>query len=143
MKSLISASLYAACRENNIPRTIDEIAQVGNVERKIISRDLRTLIQKLGLNLNQYDISSFVSRLSNNLNLKEKTKRDAFDILSQCEKKQIIAGKHPVAQAAAALYISCMINGEKISQKKFSVEAGISDVTIRNRVFLIRKTLDL
>ena len=143
MKSLISASLYAACRENNIPRTIDEIAQVGNVERKIISRDLRTLIQKLGLNLNQYDIASFVSRLSNNLNLKEKTKRDAFDILSQCEKKQIIAGKHPVAQAAASLYISCMINGEKISQKKFSVEAGISDVTIRNRVFLIRKTLDL
>ena len=143
MKSLISASLYAACRENNIPRTIDEIAQVGNVERKIISRDLRTLIQKLDLNLNQYNIAAFITKLSNNLNLKETTKRNAFDILSQCEKKQITAGKHPVAQAAASLYISCIINGEKISQKKFSVEAGISDVTIRNRVFLIRKTLDL
>ena len=143
MKSLISASLYAACRENNIPRTIDEIAQVGNVERKIISRDLRTLIQKLDLNLNQYNIAAFITKLSNNLNLKETTKRNAFDILSQCEKKQITAGKHPVAQAAASLYISCIINGEKISQKKFSVEAGISDVTIRNRVFLIRKTLEL
>ena len=143
MKSLISASLYAACRENNIPRTIDEIAQVGNVERKIISRDLRTLIQKLELNLNQYNIAAFITKLSNNLDLKETTKRNAFDILSQCERKQITAGKHPVAQAAASLYISCIINGEKISQKKFSVEAGISDVTIRNRVFLIRKTLEL
>ena len=143
MKSLISASLYAACRENNIPRTIDEIAQVGNVERKIISRDLRTLIKKLDLNLNQYNIAAFITKISNNLNLKETTKRNAFDILSQCERKQITAGKHPVAQAAASLYISCIINGEKISQKKFSVEAGISDVTIRNRVFLIRKTLDL
>ena len=143
MTSLISASLYAACRENNIPRTLDDIADAGNVERKIISRDLRTLIKKLGLNLNQYDTAAFISKLSNNLNLKEITKRDALEILSKCEEKQITAGKHPVAQAAASLYISCIINGEKISQKKFSIESGISDVTIRNRVGLIKKTLEL
>ena len=141
--SLVSASLYAACRENNIPRTLDDIAKAGNVERKILSRDLRTIIKKLGLNLNQYDITSFISKISNNMNLKEKTKRDAFDILQLCEKKQIISGKHPVAQAAASLYISCLINGEKISQRKFSIESGISDVTIRNRVTLIRKIMNL
>ena len=141
--SLVSASLYAACRENNVPRTLDDIAKAGNVERKILSRDLRTIIKKLQLNLNQYDITSFISKISNNMNLKEKTKRDAFEILQRCEKKQIIAGKHPVAQAAASLYISCLINGEKISQKKFSIESGISDVTIRNRVTLIRKIMNL
>jgi transcription initiation factor TFIIB len=143
MASLISASLYAACRENNIPRTLDDIAAAGNVERRILSRDLRTLIKKLGLNLKQYDTSSFISKISNNMNLKEKTKRDAFEILKRCEKELITAGKHPVAQAAASLYISCIMNGEKISQKKFSVESGVSDVTIRNRAILIKKTLKL
>ncbi len=143
MASLISASLYAACRENNIPRTLDDIADAGNVERRILSRDLRTIIKKLGLNLNQYDTASFISKISNNMNLKEKTKRDAFEILERCEKEQITAGKYPVAQAVASLYISCIINGEKISQKKFSVESGISDVTIRNRAILIKKTLKL
>jgi len=143
MASLISASLYAACRENNIPRTLDDIAAAGNVERRILSRDLRTLIKKLGLNLKQYDTSSFISKISNNMNLKEKTKRDAFEILKRCEKELITAGKHPVAQAAASLYISCIMNGEKISQKKFSVESGVSDVTIRNRTILIKKTLKL
>jgi len=143
MASLISASLYAACRENNIPRTLDDIAAAGNVERRILSRDLRTIIKKLGLNLKQYDTASFISKISNNMNLKEKTKRDAFEILKRCEKEQITAGKHPVAQAAASLYISCIMNGEKISQKKFSVESGVSDVTIRNRVVLIKKTLKL
>lgn len=143
MASLISASLYAACRENNIPRTLDDIAEAGNVERRILSRDLRTIIKKLGLNLNQYDTASFISKISNNMNLKEKTKRDAFEILERCEKEQITAGKHPVAQAAASLYISCIINGEKISQKRFSVESGVSDVTIRNRAMLIKKTLKL
>jgi len=141
--SLIAASLYAACRENNIPRTLDDIAEAGNVERRVLSRDLRTIIKKLELNLNQYDTSSFISKISNNMNLREKTKRDAFKILSLCEKKQITAGKHPVAQAAASLYISCIMNGEKISQKKFAAESGISDVTIRNRVVLIKKTLKL
>ncbi len=143
MASLISAALYAACRENNIPRTLDDIANAGNVERRILSRDLRTIIRRLGLNLNQYDIASFISKISNNMNLKEKTKRDAVEILKRCEKELITAGKHPVAQAAASLYISCIMNGEKMSQKKFSVESGVSDVTIRNRVILIKKTLKL
>lgn len=143
MASLVSASLYAACRENNIPRTLDDVAEAGNVERRILSRDLRTIIKKLELNLNQYDTSSFISKISNNMNLKEKTKRDAFDILKRCEKEDITAGKHPVAQAAASLYLACIMNGEKISQKKFSVESGVSDVTIRNRAVLIKKTLKL
>lgn len=143
MASLVSASLYAACRENNIPRTLDDVANAGNVERIILSRDLRTIIRKLGLNLNQYDTTSFISKISNNMNLKEKIKRDAFKILKRCENEDITAGKHPVAQAAASLYISCIMNGEKISQKKFSVESGVSDVTIRNRAVLIKKTLKL
>ncbi|MFB5629255.1 MAG: transcription initiation factor IIB family protein [Nitrosarchaeum sp.] len=143
MASLVSASLYAACRENNIPRTLDDIASAGNIERRILSRDLRTIIKKLDLDLNQYDISSFISKISNNMNLKEKTKRDAFNILKRCEDEKITAGKHPVAQAAASLYIACVINGEKISQKKFAMESGVSDVTIRNRVVLIKKTLKI
>ncbi|MGD2107554.1 MAG: transcription initiation factor TFIIIB [Nitrosopumilaceae archaeon] len=143
MASLISASLYAACRQNNIPRTLDDIAEVGNVERRILSRDLRTIIKKLGLSLNQYDTTSFIAKISNNMNLSEKTKRDAFDILKKCEDKKITAGKHPVAQAAASLYIASILNGEKISQKKFSNESGVSDVTIRNRATLIKKTLKI
>jgi len=143
MASLISASLYASCRQNNIPRTLDDIAAAGNVERRILSRDLRTIIRKLGLNLNQYDTASFIVKISNNMNLREKTKRDAFDILKRCEDEKITAGKHPVAQAAASLYIACIVNGEKVSQKKFSIESGVSDVTIRNRATLIKKTLKL
>ncbi|MHA7646331.1 transcription initiation factor IIB [Nitrosopumilus sp. S4] len=143
MASLVSASLYAACRENNIPRTLDDIASAGNIERGILSRDLRTIIKKLGLSLNQYDTTSFISKISNNMNLDEKIKRDAYDILIRCEKEQITAGKHPVAQAAASLYIACILNGKNISQKKFAVESGVSDVTIRNRAVMIKKTLKL
>ena len=114
-----------------------------NVERSVLSRDFRTIVKKLGLTIGQYDTTSFISKISNNLNLSEKTKRDAFNILKKCEIERITAGKHPVAQAAASLYLACMINGEKISQRKFAIESGISDVTIRNRSALIKKTLKI
>jgi transcription initiation factor TFIIB len=143
MSSLVAAALYAACRETNTPRTLDDIAKAGNIERRILSRDLRTLIQKFDLRLEQYDTASFIVKISNNLNLKEKTKRDAVVIFKRSEEEKITSGKHPVALAAASLYLSCIINGEKISQKKFATTAGVSDVTIRTRSALIKKTLGL
>ena len=143
MASLISASLYAACRESGIPRTLDDIAKAGNIERRILSRDIRTLIRKLDLKLNQYDITAFISKISNNLNLKEKTKRNAYEILKKSEDHGITSGKHPVAQAAASLYLACILNGERVSQRKFSANSGVCDVTIRNRAQLIKKTLKL
>lgn len=143
MSSLVAAALYAACRETNTPRTLDDIAEAGNIERRILSRDLRTLIQKFDLKLDQYNTASFIVKISNNLNLKEKTKRDAFAILKRSEGENITSGKHPVALAAASLYLACIINGEKLSQKKFATAAGVSDVTIRTRATLIKKTLGL
>lgn len=143
MSSLIAAALYAACRENNIPRTLDDIGIAGNVERRVLSRDLRTMIRKLGLELGQYDTASFITKISNNLGLNEKTKRDAFDILKRCEENRITAGKHPVAQATASLYVACILNGVSISQKRLVEESGISGVTIRNRAALIKQTLKM
>ncbi len=143
MASLVSATLYAACRETNTPRTLDDISKVGNVERRTLSRDFRTLIKKFDLKLDQYDTASFIVKISNNLNLREKTKRDALSIFKQSEDKKITSGKHPVALAAASLYLSCIINGEKISQKRFGAAAGVSDVTIRTRAALIKKTLGI
>jgi len=143
MASLVAAALYAACRETNTPRTLDDIAEAGNIERRALSRDLRTLIQKFDLKLEQYNTASFIVKISNNLNLKEKTKRDALSILKRSQGEKITSGKHPVAVAAASLYLACIINGEKLSQKKFANVAGVSDVTIRTRANLIKKTLGL
>jgi transcription initiation factor TFIIB len=143
IRSLIAASLYAACRETNTPRTLDDIANAANVEKKLLSRDLRTIIKELDLHLKQYDNTGFITRLSNDLGIKEKTKRDAFEILEKSQEKRIADGKNPVAQAAACLYLSCLINNEKLSQRRFSEMSGISSVTIRCRIAAMRKALNL
>lgn len=140
---LISAALYAACRETNTPRTLDDISDAGNVSRKSLSRTYRTLVRRLDLNLNQYDTAGFVTRIANILEVKEKTKRDALDILQKSQEKEISAGKNPVAQAAASLYLASLLNGETLSQTAFSKASGVSSVTIRNRVTSIKEILKL
>ena len=47
MESVIAACIYAACRSYNIPRTLDEIAEASDVERKEIGRTYRFIVRKL------------------------------------------------------------------------------------------------
>ena len=75
VNSLMGAALYVSCRQTSTPRSLTDIAKVGNMTKKSLQKAVRTLIQKLDLDMPQYDSSSFVTRLSNNLSFDEKTKR--------------------------------------------------------------------
>ena len=141
--SLLTAALYIACRESDTPRTLDELVAMSNIEKKALFRDLSVILKRLDITLEQYDTSSFVVKLSNNMKLSEKTKRMALEILRRSKKKKITAGKHPVAMAAASVYISTLLNNENITQSSLSRNAGVSDVTIRSSVNLIRNALNI
>jgi len=84
-----------------------------------------------------------ISRISSIANLSEKTKRKAIDILDQATKIELSAGKDPMGLAAAALYLSCVINGENRTQKDIAVAAGVTEVTIRNRYKGLKEALEL
>ena len=140
---IISASLYAACRETNAPRTLQDIASAGNITVKDLSRHYRVLFNTLGLHLKSYNSSDFVSRIASTVGLSEKTKRKALDILFKAKEKGINDGKNPISLASAALYLSCMINEEKATQKNIANASGISSVTIRNVAKIIRKSLKM
>jgi transcription initiation factor TFIIB len=45
--------------------------------------------------------------------------------------------------AAAALYIACLQNNEKKTQKDIAEAAGVTEVTVRNRYKTLRKQLHL
>ena len=141
--SMICASLYAACRESDTPRTLNDIASVGNMTKKNISRSYRKLLNTLDLKLRSFDSSEFITRLSTEVGTSEKTRRDALNILSRAVEKEISAGKNPMGLAAAALYISCIINGERKNQQTIAHAAGITAVTIRNRSASLRKDLGI
>ncbi len=139
ISALIAASLYAACRDTEIPRTLKDVAEAANVKRKDISRCYRLLHQELELKMPVVDSIQCIARISSNLKVTEKTKRYAAKILKEAQDRQESSGKDPMGLAAAALYLSCVKNGVSITQRDLAEAANVTEVTIRNRYKALRE----
>jgi len=141
IQGLVAACLYAACRNTETPRTLQDISNGMNVRKKDIARCYRLIFRELELKMPVVDPIKGVSRIASIAELGEKTKRKAIEILNQAKDSGLVAGKDPMGIAAASLYLACISTGEIKSQKEISIASGITEVTIRNRCAGLRKML--
>ncbi len=133
MEIVIAACIYAACRTYSIPRTLDEIANASDVERKEIGRTYRFIARKLTISVTPSNPKSYISRFASLLHLSPKTQNDSLKILGKAENFELTSGRGPAGIAAAALYVASLLNNEKRTQREVADVAGITEVTIRNR----------
>jgi transcription initiation factor TFIIB len=133
MESVIAACIYAACRSYSIPRTLDEIATASDVERKEIGRTYRFIMRKMGVKVKPSSPKDYISRFASILHLSPKTQNHALKILKKADISELTSGRGPAGIAAAALYVSALLNDEKKTQREVADVAGITEVTIRNR----------
>jgi transcription initiation factor TFIIB len=133
MESVIAACIYSACRSYDIPRTLDEISNASDVERKEIGRTYRFIIRKLGIKVTPSSPKDYISRFGSILHLSPRTQNDALKILKKAEISELTSGRGPAGIAAAALYVAALLNNEKKTQREVADVAGITEVTIRNR----------
>ncbi len=133
ISAMIAASLYAACRDTETPRTLNDITAAINIKRKDLTLCYRTLVKELDLKMPVVDSVQCVARIASKAGLSEKIKRYAVKILKKAEQNGISAGKDPMGLAASALYISSLRVGENCTQKIVAQAAGVTEVTVRNR----------
>jgi len=133
ISSMIAASLYAACRDAETPRTLNDVADAANVKRKDISKCYRLLHKELELKMPVVDSTQLIARISSKLEIPEKIKRYAVKVLQEAQERKESAGKDPMGLAATALYLSCVKNEVSITQRDLAEAAGVTEVTIRNR----------
>jgi len=139
--AMLCATVYMTCRLTDTPRTLQDVANAGNLKKKHLQRMYRFLMKELELYPETYNPREFVTRVANAVGLSEKTERLAFKILSISEKNNVSASKNPMAMAAAAINLASVMNNEKITQLKISEASGISAVTIRDRTKEIREKI--
>jgi len=132
MHALLAACVYIACREMENPRTLRDLATIMNIKRKDITRSYRMLVLELDFNIPLIDPMKCLIKISNNLELSEKTKRKAMQIMDNVTRSRISAGKNPMGLAASILYLSCLFNGDQKNQIAFAQAAGVTGLTIRN-----------
>jgi transcription initiation factor TFIIB len=143
ISSIIAASLYAACRDGEIPRTLKDVAAASNVKKKDIARSYRLLHREMDFKMPVTDPARCVSAIASRASMSEPTQRRAREILLMAREARISAGKDPMGLAASALYVACTLGGEEKTQKDVAEAAGVTEVTIRNRYKGLREALGI
>jgi transcription initiation factor TFIIB len=139
---MILSSLYVSCRESNVPKTMQEFAEVGNISFRDLSRHYRVFVNALGIEIESYNPSSFVSRIGGIIGLSEKVKRDALDMIFTSKEEGISSGRSPISIAAASIYLSGIRNKQIKSQNEISKAAEISVVALRNTAKKMREKFE-
>jgi transcription initiation factor TFIIB len=143
IEGIAAASLYAACRQCHVPRTLDEISRITPILRKEIGRNYRYVARELGLKLLPTSPQDYISRFCSELKLSADVQSKTLEILREAANKELTSGRGPTGIAAASLYIASVLCGERRTQREVADVAGVTEVTIRNRYKELAKKLDI
>lgn len=134
INGMAAASVYLACRKCRTSRSMREVANVANMPKANVARYYRLILKEVQKDyVPLHSLESYISKLVNIANLDPKIERLAITISSQIQDSVLSSGKSPVGIAAAFVYISSVMIGEKIPQREIAEYADITEVTIRNR----------
>ncbi len=145
--AIAAASLYAACRSSETPRTLKEVASASRIKKKDVARCYRLLLRELEMSLEMSmpveDPIRCISKIASRAEITIQTQQSAIQVLKDARNKGVVAGKDPMGLAAAALYVACVLQGEKKTQKEIAEIANVTEVTVRNRYKGLKDALGL
>ena len=139
---MVVASVYASCKEMEIPRTLCEICDAANADPIFAGKCYRKIARELRLSPLIVDSTRYISKVADNACVSQKTYRRAVEMLDIVKKDSISYGKDPKALATAVIYAACIKENElKVSQAKIATAGSISVVTLRKRFSDILKII--
>ena len=133
IQGVTAAAIYVACRQCGLARTLDEIAQASNVNKKEVGRSYRFLIKELNYFIPPLKPGQYITKFSNQLAMQGKVEEIAHKILAAAKEMKLTSGRGPTGIAAAASYIASVLTGERKTQREIAEIAQVTEVTIRNR----------
>lgn len=131
--AIVAASVYIACRIENIPRTLDEVSNASRTGRKEIGRTSRMMQRQLKLRLFVPQPMAYNSRFCSMLKLSAETEARSYEIQQQLIDNGFDVGRGPVSICASSIYIAAKLTHQPRTQREIAETAGITEVTVRHR----------
>lgn len=142
LDSMAAASVYAACRESGILRTIDEILEVAACSESSFLNAYRAINVELGIKAVPPKVSDFVAKFSAECDFPDAVRRYALELAKTAGENIVAGGCKPSGVAAGCLYLAGQELGFNLGQGKLAGVAGISEVTVRLRFRDLRELRD-
>lgn len=133
VQEISAASVYIACRQCGLARTLDEIALASSVSKKKVGRSYRYLLKELDYFIPPVKPRQYVAKFSNQFRIQGNVEKIASKILVAASELKLTCGREPKGIAAAASYIASALIGEQMTQREIAEIAQVTEVTIRNR----------
>ncbi len=141
-KIVSAAAVYLSCREYEIPRTLDAVAQAAGIERQQLARDYRNLVEFLGMTMPLVEPERYVAKIANALSIDERTTRQAYSILRKAKRNGLVAGMDPKGLASGALYLAGLPVEGHPTQESLAKAAGVTSYTLRKRAHLLKRYVE-
>ncbi|MFQ5884545.1 MAG: transcription initiation factor IIB [Thermoplasmata archaeon] len=133
IKEVAAASIYAACRQSDVPRTLDEVCVHDTIDKHDVGRTYREMARELVLNLRPQTPEDYMNRFCNKLRLGLEVQRRCADIVEELRDKKLVSGVNPTGIASAIIYIACLDMKKPRTQKEIARVSSVTEVTLRNR----------
>lgn len=141
--SICAASIYVACRQCNVPRTFEEVAEVFEIRRRDISRTYNCMMRNLKFKVPTPTPEGYIPQICGKLGLNGEVRAKTKELLKQANDKGLICGRSPLAVLGAVIYIASILAHEKRTQAQIAEAANVTEVTIRNRYKELKEVLDI
>jgi len=133
IREVAAASIYIACRQCSVIRSLEEVGQATQLTKKKTARVYRQILVRLNTNVPRKIPHDYIPIYVSQLSLSGGSESIALNILDHAVELKLTNGRAPSSMAAAAIYIASLLMDEKRVQKEFAEIGKISEVTIRNR----------
>lgn len=143
MNAVVPAVIYIAARENDDPRTLDEVASVSRATKKDIGRAYRHIGREMEFRVIPPSPVDYIDRFTSQLKLSDVVKQRARDLSKEAEEKGLISGKAPKSIAAASVFLAAYEKDEKRTMTEVSDILDVSTITLRERSKDFVRQLDL
>lgn len=138
-KGIIAACVYFACKDSNVPRSVNEIADIFSIKNTVLTKgckQFKEIIQMNKLNVERINESSsikiddFIERFCSKLHLQALDTEVIKMISLKSQELSLVNENTPPSMAAGCIYLYIKVNGLDISKTDISDVCKISEVTI-------------
>ena len=133
IREVAAASIYIACRQCNVIRSLEEVGQATQLTKKKTAKIYRLLLRRMNPNVPRNIPNDYVPKYVNQLSLSGGSESIALNILDHAVELKLTIGRGPAGIAAAAVYIASMLMDENPTQDDLSDIGDITSVTLRTR----------
>ena len=141
MRAVSATAVYMGCKQCGTAITINDIAHASKISPKKISHSYRSILKHLDFSMQPASVSNHAFELSARLRVSAETRAVLEKTIEALVCAKGFVGKSPTGIACAAIYVSSLLTGERMTQREIAEVARITEATIRARCRELERSL--